>query len=132
MDYFKDKQAPTVESPKQRSRERVPMHSAKLQNIDGLDTANFHYRWCCDYDQGKIGQYLAAGWEFALDDKGNQRKRPGGQPLVLMRLPQEFFEEDMLVKRGKIIDTTQKFKEQHKPDYDEDVPEYLAKGQNAL
>jgi hypothetical protein len=127
-----NKQKPTVDTPKLRSSERVPMHSTKSQKIEGLDTANFHYRWCCDYDQGKLGQYLGAGWEFALDEKGNQRKRPGGNPLVLMKLPLEFYEEDKLVKRGKIIDTTEKFKEQHAPDYDEDVPEYLAKGQNAL
>jgi hypothetical protein len=133
-----NKSTPTLEKvqPKMRKSERIPMHSTKSQNTDGLDVANFHYRWCCDYDQGKLGQYLAAGWEFALDDEGNQRKRPGGQTLVLMRLPMEFYEEDRLVKRGKIIDTNEKFKAEHgvstNLDYDEDVPEYLAKDQNVL
>jgi len=124
-------------------KKRVPMHAQIEQALpkEARDT-NFSYRWCADYGKGKMQRYVAAGWEHVKDAHGKQITKPSGETLYLMKLPKEYRQEDNLAKRKKIIDTSKKFEESHgananpddssqRADDNDNVPEYLAKGQNA-
>ena len=83
---------PIAPAPK---RQRVPMHGDANQQIpnEAKDPA-FHFRWCADYGKGKIERYKGALWEFVTDKAGDRIKRPGGEPVYLMKLPKERWEED--------------------------------------
>ena len=114
-------------------RQRVPMHGDANQQIpsEAKDPA-FHFRWCADYGKGKIERYKGALWEFVTDKAGDRIKRPGGEPLYLMKLPKELWEEDQLAKRGKIMDINKQLKQDNAPDKQGALPEYLVEGQNIL
>ncbi len=114
-------------------RQRVPMHGDANQQIpsEAQDPA-FHFRWCADYGKGKIERYKGALWEFVTDKAGDRIKRPGGEPLYLMKLPKELWEEDQLAKRGKIMDINKQLKQDNAPKTDSALPEYLVEGQNIL
>jgi len=116
-----------------KPRQRVPMHGDANQQIpnEAKDPA-FHFRWCADYGKGKIERYKGALWEFVTDKAGDRIKRPGGEPLYLMKLPKELWEEDQLAKRGKIMDINKQLKQDNAPKEDGALPEYLVKGQNIL
>jgi len=122
------------------SKRRIPMHASTQQDIpDEARDPDFKFRWCADYNKGKIERYLAAGWQFVKDSDGNNYTRPGEHQMVLMRLPMEFWEEDQLAKRQLVIDTNKRVKADNAPKgeesddiEDQKVPEYLAKGQNLL
>jgi hypothetical protein len=111
---------------------RVPMHGAVDDNIphEARDP-NFHFRWCADYDKGKIERYKGALWEFVLRD-GEKIKRPGGEPLYLMKLPIEYREQDLLAKRGKITDINREMQNNSKVDKKSAVPDYLPDGQDSV
>ena len=112
-----DKQAnePTIEAkagnPKPR-QERVLMHGESNNVPEEAKDPNFHFRWCADYDKGKIQSYQGAWWEFVLRD-GEKIKRPDGEPLYLMKLPKEIREQDLLAKRGKIVDINKQLQKEH-------------------
>ena len=115
-----------------KPRQRVPMHGDANQQIPSeAKDPNFHFRWCADYGKGKIERYKGALWEFVTDKAGDRIKRPGGEPLYLMKLPKELWEEDQLAKRGKIMDINKQLKQDNAPKQGA-VPEYLAEGQNIL
>ena len=111
--------------PKAKAK-RQPMASGskQLEPREGLD-ANYHYRWCAGYGKGKIERYIAAHYEFVLDEKGEKTMRPGGDPLFLMRLPKDLWEQDQLAKRGKIIETNQILNQKNQPNKNSPVPEYI-------
>ncbi len=121
-----------LSAPKPRAQ-RVPMHGDANQQIPTeAKDPNFHFRWCADYGKGKIERYKGALWEFVTDKSGDRIKRPGGEPLYLMKLPVELREEDMLAKRGKIMDINKQLKQDSGPNKDGPLPEYLVEGQNIL
>ncbi len=111
----KQADSPTIEAkagnPKPR-QERVMMHGESNNIPEEAKDPNFHFRWCADYDKGKIQSYQGAWWEFVLRD-GEKIKRPGGEPLFLMKLPKEIREQDLLAKRGKIVDINKQLQKEH-------------------
>lgn len=136
----KPKAEPTGEAAdpiaKRKDFKRTPMHLGSQQSIpkEARDP-DYSYRYCADYGKGKIERYLAAGWEYVLDSDGNKIIKPSGETLYLMRIPKAWHEEDKLAKQNKIIETNKKFKADHAESTDadsDDVPEYMAKGQNLL
>lgn len=127
------KSSPTPSKVAPNKKARVPMHTQVTQSIPKeAQDPKYEFRYCADYNKGKIERYLAAGWEFVTDGTGAKIRRPGGETLHLMKIPKEFAEEDRLAKKGKIIDTNAKFKADHQPDTEGDAPEYLVEKQNLL
>jgi hypothetical protein len=107
---------------------RIPVHSQGETLID--QDLNFYYRWCADYDKGKIAKYIAAGYEYVLDEKGEKQTKPGKYPLYLMRLPMKFREEDLLAKKNKIITINKDVQKKMSPQGGA-VPDYIPKGQTS-
>ena len=109
---------------------RVPMSAGSAaDNVpDEAKDPNFYFRWCADYDKGKIQRYQAAGYEFVLDKDGNRIKRPSGDSLYLMRQPMEYREQDLLAKRNKIVETNRKLQKDHSVKKKGSVPDYIPKG----
>ena len=120
---------------KDAANKRVPMHASALAHIPkGItDRKNFHYRWCADYDKGKIERYITAGYEYVKDpDTGERITRAGGDKLWLMRLPKELWESDQLAKRDRQIQISRQSLNKQAQLADGAVPEYLPKEQNVL
>ena len=116
-----------------KPRQRVAMQAGTtMPKPDWAKDPNFKFRWCADYGKGKIERYRLALWEFVLDEDGNRRKRPGGEPLYAMKLPIHLWEQDQLAKRGKIMDINKQLKQDNAPDKQGALPEYLVEGQNIL
>ncbi len=116
-----------------KPRQRVAMQAGTtMPKPDWAKDPNFKFRWCADYGKGKIERYKGALWEFVLDEDGNRRKRPGGEPLYAMKLPIELWEQDQLAKRGKIMDINKQLKQDNAPKEGGALPEYLVEGQNIL
>ena len=112
---------------------RVGMHGKNGQNIppEARDP-NYYFRWCADYDKGKLQEYQGAWYSFVLDDQGKKIKRPGGQPLYLMKLPKDIREQDLLAKRGKIIDINKTMQKEAAVKKEGNVPEYIPEGQDSV
>lgn len=115
-----------------KPRQRVAMQGTDSPTPNWAKDPNFKFRWCADYGKGKIERYKGALWEFVLDNDGNRRKRPGGEPLYAMKLPIHLWEQDQLAKRGKIMDINKQLKQDSGPDESGSLPEYLVEGQNIL
>ena len=109
---------------------RIPVHASN-QTSQVEEDADFYYRWCADYDKGKLSQYLAAGYEFVVDAKNKKKERPGKYPLFLMRQPKKFREQDMLAKREKIIHINKTTQLDNAPKGGA-VPDYIPKGQDSV
>ena len=119
---------PTTARPKQR----VSMHAEANDSVPvEAKDPNFHFRWCADYGKGKIERYKGALWEFVLDSSGDKVKRPGGEPLYLMKLHKELWEQDQAAKRGKIIEVNKQVQQKNAPKKGE-VPEYLPRGAESV
>ena len=111
--------------------ERVPLHKrANNHNVENRDP-NYSYRDCADYDKGRIQDLLNAGWEFELDDSGEKIVREGKEKLYRMRIPMEYYEQDKLAKRQKIIDTNKQVKADDAPKGGA-IPEYHAEEHDVL
>ena len=123
------------EQRKEAVAKRVPMHSSSLAHIPKgvTDRNNFHYRWCADYDKGKIERYISAGYEFVNDpDSGERISRAGGDKLWLMRLPIDLWRGDQEEKRGRQIEISAQTLKKQAELAEGSVPEYLPKEQNVL
>ena len=89
---------------------RISMASGSKLGISGemmtqIKAANRHPRWIQDRD-GRLSQALAAYWEFVVDEFGNNVVRPSGPyKMFLMCLEDQYYQEDKLLKAGKITDT---------------------------
>jgi len=115
-------------------RKRIPMHASSIAHIPKgvMDTDNFHYRQCADYNKGKIDRYLSAGYEFVLDENGEKIVRQGGDKLWLMRIPKELWEGDQEAKRSMQIKVHQQHLAKQAQLATGAVPEYLPAEQNVL
>ena len=120
------KKGPTPKKP-----DRIPMYAQVQTANKYANDEKFHYRWCADYGKGKHSKYLAAGYEFVKDDEGQNVMRPGGEPLYLMRLPMELYEQDQLAKREKIINMNKDIQQKNAPKGGA-VPEYIPKGADSV
>jgi len=114
---------------KEQETKRIPVHASRAANHGDLDP-NFYYRWCADYDKGKISRYLAAGYEY-VQDNGEKVKRPGRDPVYLMRLPKKLRDEDLLAKKQKVITINKQIQRDNAPKGG-NVPEYIPKGQDSF
>lgn len=91
---------------------RVPMSAGnKLAVPDSLKEEGYQYYWAITGPDhpGKLQQMEAAYWEFVVHN-GNKVERPAGKgnTHVLMRLPMEYYIEDMQAQQRRNIDATQK------------------------
>lgn len=107
---------------------RIPVHS-QGETIFEQDP-NFYYRRCADYASAKLSKYLAAGFEFVLDENGQKVVTPGKDPLYLMRQPKKFRDEDVLAKKNKRITIDKGLKDKMQPQGGA-VPDYIPKGQTS-
>ena len=109
---------------------RIPVHSQGETLIQNQDP-DFYYRWCADYDKGKITKYISAGYEYVKGDDGERMTKPGKYPLYLMRQPMKFRNEDVLAKKNKIITINKGVQDKMQPQGGA-VPDYIPKGQNTV
>jgi hypothetical protein len=103
---------------KPQRKERVPVNGAKdiLTVAERLKDPNYEYRFVVD-TPGRIMRFNDGGWEIVKDetmqvgqtavDSGSRLGSAvtvsrGGQVLVLMRIPKEWYDEDQLAKQEKV------------------------------
>lgn len=85
---------------------RISMSNMKKLDIpEGIMEKGYYYRWFQDKD-GRIQQAKAAYYEHVTDEQGNNFTRNSGPyTLYLMRLRQEYRDEDNLLKRQRVAAT---------------------------
>jgi hypothetical protein len=115
---------------KDQEKKRIPVQASSKTSWGELDP-NYYYRGCADYDKGKLNRYIAAGYEFVTDENGERVKRPGKDPVYLMRLPKKLRQEDLLAKKQKVIKINRQIQSDHAPKGGQ-VPEYIPKGQDSF
>ena len=69
-----------------------------------LDLVNFHYRWFEDNPTkpGRIQSAIDAYWEYHEEDGKKVTRPSGANTMYLMKLPMEYYEEDMELKRQDV------------------------------
>jgi hypothetical protein len=89
--------------------ERVSMGNMKKLDVpSSLMEEGYYYYWFEDRD-GRIPQARAAYYEHVVDEQGNNYSRgSGGNTLYLMRLRQEYRNEDNALKKKRVADTMEK------------------------
>ena len=85
---------------------RISMSNMKKLDIpESLKESGFYYRWFQDRD-GRINQAKAAYYESVVDEQGNNYTRASGPyTMHLMRLPQEYRDEDNRLKKKRVAAT---------------------------
>lgn len=85
---------------------RVSMSNMKKLDIpSSLMEDGYYYRWFQNKD-GRISQAKHAYYEHVVDEQGNNYCRQSGPySLYLMRLRQEYREEDNLLKKERVAAT---------------------------
>ncbi len=74
----------------------------KLEVPEGMLEDGFYYRWFQDRE-GRITQALSAYYEHVVDEQGNSFTRQSGPyTLYLMRLPQQYRDEDNALKKKRV------------------------------
>ncbi len=91
---------------------RVPMGSGhKLRVPDSLKEEGYQHYWAITGPDhaGKLDQMVAAWWEFVLDHDGKKVEQQAGKgnTHVLMKIPQEYYDEDMAAQQKKNLDASQ-------------------------
>ncbi len=97
---------------------RVPLHAQRVLNVENKDP-NYHYR-VVNEDVGRVNKFLTAGWELVTGDVTtseadrvqdasqmgsvvrrvvNKSKSANSNTAVLMRIPNELYEEDQAAKQ---------------------------------
>lgn len=100
---------------KPQRKERVPVNGNKniLTVMD--KKSDLEYRWVLD-TPGRLQKFLDGGWEVVVDelkvgdkavDSGSKlgsaiTTSRGGQTLVLMAIPKEWYDEDQKAKQEKV------------------------------
>lgn len=94
-----------------RPRDEVPIIGQTQRVtafVEGLKEPGYTY-YVCNDEPGRIGQFLAAGWEQVADHDGKIARmhvglaRDGGTEGVLLRKPEEWYAEDQRAKREKTV-----------------------------
>jgi hypothetical protein len=107
---------------------RIPMSAAeRLPVPKKFMEEGYHYRWCADYGVDKLARYLQAGYQYVEDGNGDRISRGGGDRLWLMRLPIEYWEQDLKAKHDKVIEINKQTQRDAAPKSGA-VPEYLPQG----
>ena len=76
-----------------------------------LDEENYHYHWIAEHPlrPGKLQEALAAWYEHVTDKEGRPVQRPSGAgTMYLMRLPMEYWKEDLAEKKRLSEETMDK------------------------
>lgn len=83
--------------------ERIPMgNSKKLDFPESLKEDGFYYRWFQDKDS-RITTAMTAYYEIVVDEaQNNFRREIGLYPMILMRLPQKYRDDDIKLKRDRV------------------------------
>ena len=86
--------------------ERISMSNMKKLEIpEGIKEEGFYYRWFQDRD-GRLNQAKAAYYQPVVDEQGNSYTRNSGPyTLHLMRLPQQYRDEDNQLKKQRVAAT---------------------------
>lgn len=65
----------------------------------------YHHIFVEDDDKGNVDSYIAGYYEFVKQPNGDKVSYPSGQfKLVLMRIPMEYYEEDMALQAKESSD----------------------------
>jgi len=87
---------------------RVPLGGAsKSLSIavsvqERMDKENKHLHWVLDNDKGQLQRALNGGYEHVIDEAGgNIYRNSGGRNQYLMAIPNEWHEDDKLLKRKR-------------------------------
>ena len=85
---------------------RVSMQNMKkLEFPEHLKEDGFYYRWFQDRN-GRVNQAQGAYFEVVADEQGNSTRREVGKyPMIFMRLPQEYRDEDVRLKKERVAAT---------------------------
>lgn len=85
---------------------RISMSNMKKLDIpQGMMEEGYYYRWFQNKD-GRISQALSAYYEHVVDEQGNNFCRQSGpHTLYLMRLPQQYRDEDNALKKQRVAAT---------------------------
>ncbi len=85
---------------------RISMNNMKkLEVPDNVLEDGFYYRWFQD-KEGRIAQAKAAYYESVIDEQGNNWVRQSGPySMHLMRLKQEYRDEDNALKKKRVLAT---------------------------
>lgn len=89
---------------------RIPMSAGnKLHIPEYLKEAGYFYYWALD-KKGMIEQMKAAYYEHVKDDRGEELSVPAGngETHYAMKIPQEYYDEDMARQQKLNIDATAK------------------------
>lgn len=89
---------------------RIPMSAGnKLHIPDHLKEDGYFYYWALD-KKGMIEQMKAAYYEHVKDDRGEELAVPAGngETHYAMKIPQEYYDEDMARQQKLNIDATAK------------------------
>lgn len=88
---------------------RIPMTNMKKLDVPAhLLEKGYYYYWMQDKDGG-IDQAKAAYYEHVVDEQGNNRfVNTGKYGLYLMRLRQEYRDEDLRLKKERVSATLEK------------------------
>lgn len=85
---------------------RISMSNMKMLEVPpSLLEEGYYYRWFQDKD-GRISQAKAAYYEHVIDEQGNNFSRSKGPySMLLMRLPQQYRDEDNILKKKRVLAT---------------------------
>lgn len=85
--------------------ERVPLdHTAKLSIPAGVQEEGFAYRWITDKAE-RVESFERAWWVAVVDGNGRAIKKASGDGyLLLYRIEQKYYEEDVKAKQKLPID----------------------------
>jgi len=116
------KAASRVEVDQTREEQLEPSRPARIPMVAGYKLAyshldpNYHHCWVQD-SGSKISQHRQAYYEFVKEDGKNVERASGAFPLYLMRLKNEYWQEDQDLKHQRTVATLQKEQSLEAGDY---------------
>lgn len=93
-----------------KRRERIPMQKGQNLEVPGvtLEKDKYHYHWFTEkpHRPGTLDKAKAAFYEHVHDHEGSVVSRPSGAGVTyLMKLPIEYWQEDLQTKRERVKKT---------------------------
>lgn len=91
-----------------REEQREPKRPARVSMTQGLKLEyaskddDYHYAWIQDRD-GQVDRALQAYYEFELVEGEKVTRASGAYPLFLMKLENQYWEEDQKLKHDKTV-----------------------------
>lgn len=89
----------------ERKTERVSMAQSEI--LAYQQEAGYHYRWFNAKQEGRIEQAKRAWYEPVLNAEGGEvRAHKNGSEMLLMRIPQSYYQEDFVRGQNKVNEQT--------------------------